>query len=83
MAMHERGASFSTAHSAQAAAYPRNNAVPLTLVGGGIVHHDAVYESTTEVAAVVPNEILAEAGYSEKQWGNPLVDDVGGRVLPR
>lgn len=69
--------------SAQAAAYPRNNAVPLTLLGSRIIHHDAVDESSSEVAAVVPNEILAEAGYGKKPWGDPLVDDVGRWVLLR
>ena len=58
-----------------------NHAVPLALLGGRIINQHAVYEPTGEIAAVIPNRIVAEAGDDEKVRGHAFVHDVGWRML--
>jgi hypothetical protein len=62
-------------------ANPGNDAIPLTFLGSRIINHHAVYEPTGKIAAVVPDQIVTEAGDDEKVGGHPLIHDVGWRML--
>ena len=59
---------------------PRDNTVPLALLGCGIVNQHAVHEAASKITAVVPDLAIAEAGYDEEPWCHPLVYNVRGRV---
>ena len=65
----------------QGVADPGDDAIPLPLLGGGIVDQDAIDEASGKVATIVPNLSLAKAGHHEKSRGHPFVDDVRWRVL--
>ena len=65
----------------QGVADPGDDAIPLPLLGGGIVDQDAIDEASGKVATIVPNLSLAKAGHHEKSRGHPFVDDVWWRVL--
>jgi hypothetical protein len=58
-----------------------NDAIPLTFLGSRIINHHAVYEPTGKIAAVVPDQIVTEAGDDEKVGGHPFIHDVGWRML--
>ena len=59
---------------------PRDNAVPLALLGGRVVDQYAVHEPPGKVATVVPNFPVAGTGHDEEPWCHPLVYNVRGRV---
>jgi hypothetical protein len=59
---------------------PRDNTVPLALLSCGIVNQHAVHEAARKITAVVPDLVIAEAGYGEEPWCHPLVYIVRGRV---
>jgi len=50
---------------------PRDNAVPLALLGGRVVDQYAVHEPPGKVATVVPNFPVAETGHDEEPWCSP------------
>src|ERR1700722_6075709 len=58
-----------------------NHAVPLALLGGGIIDQYAVEEPAGEIAAVIPDQIVAETRDNKKIRSHALVHDVGWRVL--
>ena len=51
---------------------PRDNTVPLALLGCGVVNQHAVHEATSKITAVVPDLAIAEAGNREKIRRHPL-----------
>ncbi len=55
---------------------PRDNTVPLALLGCRVVNQYAVHEAASKVTAVVPDLVLAEAGHYEEIRGHPSVDNV-------
>ena len=55
---------------------PRDNAVPLALLGCRVVNQHAVHEAASKVTAVVPDLVLAEAGHYEEIRGYPSIDNV-------
>jgi hypothetical protein len=59
---------------------PRDNTVPLALLGCGVVNQHAVHEATSKITAVVPDLAIAEAGNHEKIRRHPFIDNVRGRV---
>jgi len=55
---------------------PRDNAVPLALLGCRIVNQHAIHEAASKITAVVPDLVFAEAGHDEEARCYPLVHNV-------
>lgn len=72
---------FEGLSSRQRVAYAGHNAIPFTFLGCGVINQYAVYVATSKITAVVPNVLFAKAGHHKKAGRNPLIYDVGGRVL--
>ena len=58
-----------------------DHAIPLPLLGSGIVDQDAIGEASGKVATVVPNIPLMKAGHDEKSRGHPFVNNIRGRIF--
>lgn len=65
---------------AQCVADPRDEAIPLTFLGGRVVNQYTVHDALSEIATVVPNLSLAEAGNDEEPRRHSLVNYVRGWV---
>jgi hypothetical protein len=57
------------------------NAIPLAFLSCGVVYQHAIHEPAGEVATVVPNHVVAEAGNHEEPWRDLLVNNVSGRIF--
>ena len=67
----------------QGVADPRDDAIPLTFLGGRVVDQHAIDEAPGKVAAVVPDFSLAEARHDKEPWCHPLVYDIRWRIFSR
>jgi hypothetical protein len=65
----------------QRTADARDHGIPLTFLGCRVVDQHAVYEALSEVATVVPNFAVAEAGHHEESRCHPLVYNVRGWIF--
>jgi hypothetical protein len=77
----QTGPSLDLSWTGQRIANAGNDVIPLAFLSRGIVYQHAIHELAGEVATVVPDDVVAEAGNHEEPWRDPLVNNVRGRFF--